>query len=132
MKMKLIACFIVVFLLAVASGSAFAHHGTEAYNEQAKLNFKGTVVSFEWSNPHCQLHLDVTDAKGNVVHWNFEASPPNVLVHSGWTKDSIKPGDQVTVVGSPAKNGAPIGIIQKVILPNGRELTREIKGGTGQ
>jgi hypothetical protein len=84
---------------------------------------KGTVTNFEWTNPHSQIHLDVTDDNGKVVRWNFEAQPPNILVHAGWTKDSLKPGDQVTIVGTCAKNGAPIGIIQKVVLANGRELT---------
>ena len=77
----------------------------------------------EWRNPHTQIHLDVTDDKGNVVHWNFEAQPPNILTHAGWSRETLKPGDQVTIVASPAKNGAPVGIIQKVVLASGEELT---------
>ena len=122
MKLRLVIGLMTVIGLFAGSIRMRAHHGTAAYDQQKKLTFKGTVTSFEWTNPHCQIHLDVTDDKGGVVHWNFEAQPPNILVHSGWTKNSLKPGDQVTIVGSPTKNGAPIGIIQKVILSDGQEL----------
>lgn len=110
---------------ALLSGSTptFAHHGTAAYDQQKQVTLKGTVASFEWTNPHCQIHLDVTDDKGEVVHWNFEAQPPNILIHAGWTKNTLKPGDQITLVGTAAKNGAPIGIIQKVVVADGQELT---------
>jgi hypothetical protein len=123
MKTKALTYFIVIIGLFAASVPAFGHHGTLAYDPQRKVTLKGTITNFEWTNPHSQIHLDVTDDKGNVVHWNFEAQPPNILIHAGWTRDSLKPGDQVTIVGTPAKNGAPIGIIQKVVLANGQELT---------
>jgi hypothetical protein len=122
MKLRLAIALMAVIGPLAGSIPMLAHHGTAAYDQQKKLTFKGTVTSFEWTNPHCQIHLDVTDDKGAVVHWNFEAQPPNILVHGGWTKNSLKPGDQVTIVGSPTKNGAPIGIIQKVILSDGQEL----------
>ncbi len=128
MNVKLASClflsylFVTVGLLADPV-SSFAHHGTVAYDPGAKVTLKGTIANFEWRNPHTQIHLDVADDKGNVVHWNFEAQPPNILIHAGWTKDTLKPGDQVTIVASPAKNGAPVGIIQKVVLADGQELT---------
>jgi hypothetical protein len=65
----------------------------------------------------------VTDEKGNVVHWNFETQPPSILIHAGWTSKSLKPGDQVTLVARPAKNGSPIGLLSKVVLADGEELT---------
>jgi len=114
---------------ALFSGSTpiFAHHGTAAYDQQKKVTLKGIVASFEWANPHCQIHLDVTDDKGQITHWNFEAQPPNILIHAGWTRNTLKPGDQITVVGTAAKNGSSIGIIQKVVLSDGQELTMEEK-----
>jgi hypothetical protein len=123
MRMKRLTWFIMMVGLLTLPSQTFAHHGAQAYDQQTKLTLKGTVTSFEWINPHSQIHLDVNDDKGSVVQWSFETQPPNVLVHAGWTRNSLKPGDQVTIVGSPAKNGAPVGIIQKVILPNGQELT---------
>ena len=113
----------MIFCLLAVSVRTFGHHGTAAYDPQHQITLKGTITNFEWTNPHSQIHLDVTDDNGNIAHWDFEAQPPNILVHAGWTKDSLKPGDQVTIVGTRAKNGVPIGIIQKVVLANGRELT---------
>jgi Family of unknown function (DUF6152) len=123
MKAKPAACFLILAGLLAGSVSAFAHHGTVAYDPGAKVTLKGTIANFEWRNPHTQIHLDVAGDKGSVVHWNFEAQPPNILIHAGWTKETLKPGDQVTIIASPAKNGAPVGIIQKVVLASGEELT---------
>ena len=123
MKPRLMITLLAVSALLAGPTAALAHHGTAAYDQQKQITLKGTVASFEWTNPHCQIHLDVTDDKGEVVHWNFEAQPPNILIHAGWTKNTLKPGDQITLVGTAAKNGAAIGIIQKVVLSNGQELT---------
>jgi hypothetical protein len=123
MKIKLVTRLLAIFGLLAISARTFAHHGTTAYDPQHKVTMKGTVANFEWTNPHSQIHLDVTDDQGKVVHWNFEAQPPNILIHAGWTRETLKPGDQLTVVVNPAKNGSPIGIIQKIVLANGQELT---------
>src|SRR5262245_19523775 len=125
-KMKL-ACSVAMVGLFAVSVHTFAHHGTSAYDQQNRMDFKGKIAAFEWKNPHSQIHLDVADDKGRVVRWKFEAQPPNILTHAGWNRDSLKPGDQVTLVGSAAKNGAPIGIMQRIILANGQELTQTAK-----
>lgn len=109
--------------LSVISPSLLAHHGGAAYDSEKIITLKGTVASFDWSSPHSQIHLDVTDDKGNVVHWNFECQPPSILIHAGWTKNSLKPGDQVTITARPTRNGAPIGIVSRITFADGRELT---------
>jgi len=111
------------FGLLVISAPLLAHHGGTAYDSEKIVTLKGTIVNFDWSSPHSQIHLDVTDDKGNVVHWNFECQPPSILIHAGWTKNSLKPGDQVTITARPTRNGAPIGIVSKIVLADGRELT---------
>ena len=116
------ARFLFIALLLV-SIPAWSHHGVAAYDMTNKITLKGTITSFDWSNPHSQIHLDVTDAKGNVVHWNFETQSPTILVHAGWTRNSLKPGDQVTIITSPAKDGSPVGLLTKVVLADGQELT---------
>ena len=121
MKAKPIIFFTVSLL--VISAPLFAHHGGAAYDTGKTISLKGTIVNFEWTSPHSQIRLDVTDDEGNVVHWNFECQPPSILIHAGWTKTSLKPGDQVTVVARPTRNGSPIGIVSKVVLGNGQELT---------
>lgn len=120
MKIKPLMLQGVALSLLTVSSPAFGHHGTQAYDQSKTITLKGTIANFEWANPHSQIHIDVTDNQGNVVHWNFETQPPNILTHAGWTRNSLKQGDQVTVIGNPAKNGAPIGIITKVVLANGQ------------
>jgi hypothetical protein len=123
MKPKIAKVFFTVLGLLALSLPVYTHHGVQAYDAKNPVTLKGTIAKFEWINPHSQIHLDVTDASGKVVHWNFECQPPNILHHAGWTRNSLKPGDQVTVIGNPAKNGMPIGIITKIVLSSGEELT---------
>ena len=104
------------------SESALAHHGTAAYDATRTLTLRATVTEFEWANPHCELRFDVKDGRGNVQHWTVEAINPLMLGRYGWTRTSLKPGDIVTVTFRPAKNGEMIGILEKVVLADGREL----------
>jgi hypothetical protein len=122
MTAKPVLFAVLAAALAIAA-PLFAHHGGVAYDMGRKITLKGTITNFEWTNPHSQVHLDVTDDKGNVAHWNFETQPPTILVHAGWHRDSLKPGDQVTLVATPAKNGSTIGLLSKVVLADGQELT---------
>jgi hypothetical protein len=122
MKRKFpILLFLIVSFL-IFSPSLFAHHGNAAYDEKAPFTFKGTVTDFLWVNPHVQIYLDVKNDQGEVVHWGCETVSPSKLFRSGWTRDVLKPGDQVTVTVFPAKSHAPIGLIRKVVLANGKEL----------
>jgi Family of unknown function (DUF6152) len=115
--------FLIVFAAAMLAGSALpAHHGNAAYDDKNPITIKGTVTEFEWTNPHAQIYLDVKDDKGNVVHWSVETYSPGKLVRAGWTKDIVKAGDHVSINLIPAKNGAPVGFLHKVILPSGKEL----------
>jgi len=127
------------FLLSVAlaigasnfSLPLFAHHGNAAYEMDKSVTIKGTVTQYVWANPHCILLFNVADDHGQVVLWSAETENPSSMVHYGWTKDSMKPGDQVTVTVLPAKNGKPIGRIVEVVLPNGQRLAgRGLQGPT--
>lgn len=100
----------------------WAHHGNAAYDDKNPITIKGTVTEFAWVNPHVQIYLDVKDDKGNVVHWSVETYSPGKLVRAGWTKDAVKPGDQVSILLIPAKSGSPVGFLHKLVLPNGKEL----------
>ena len=115
-----IEMFLIIFLATCAS--VFAHHGTAAYDETSRVTIKGTVTQFLWANPHTQILLDVKDDKGNITHWSTETFSPGKLLHKGWTKDCLRPGDQITIILNPAKNGSPVGFLLKVILANGKEL----------
>jgi len=110
--------------LIFVSGRVWGHHGVANLYDMSKLvMLKGTITKFEWTNPHNQISFDVTDEKGAVVHWVVATEPPQVMLERGWTKKSLTPGDQVTVYVFAAKNGAPVGNIQRIVLPDGKELT---------
>jgi hypothetical protein len=100
----------------------FAHHGTAAYETTQETMVKGTVTDFEFINPHTLIFLDVKNEKGDVEHWQVDAQSPNQLTRDGWTKNSLKPGDQIAVTGFRAKNHSNILRFLKVVLPNGREI----------
>jgi Family of unknown function (DUF6152) len=99
-----------------------AHHGAAGYDMEKELVMKATVTEWLWANPHCFLKYDTTDDKGDVAHWAVEVSNPVDMTRRGWTKHSLNVGDQVTVTVRPARNGAPVGQLLKVVLPNGQTL----------
>jgi hypothetical protein len=99
-----------------------AHHGNAAYDTGKNITLKGTVTQWIWANPHCVLRLDVTDDHGQVVQWAAETENPSSMIHFGWTKQSLKTGDQVTVTVLPVKTGNPVGRILEVVLPDGQKL----------
>jgi DNA/RNA endonuclease YhcR with UshA esterase domain len=115
----------VVALLAV-SGSVFAHHGTANYDMTKPITLKGTVTDFQFINPHTLILFDVKNDKGEVEHWQAEATSPNHLVRSGWTKNTVKAGDQITITGFRAKNGSNVIRFQKMVVPSGQEI---VEGG---
>jgi hypothetical protein len=100
-----------------------AHHGAAGYDMGKPVVMKATIADFEWGNPHSQIFFDVTDDKGKVSHWVAETEPPAVMMERGWARKSLKSGDQVTVYAFVAKNGATTSILQKIVLPDGKELT---------
>lgn len=91
-------------------GAAFPHHGTVGYDFTKTVTLHGTATSFDWVNPHCLLHIDVKEEQGSIQRWTLEMSPPSMLSRKGWTKNSFRPGDDVTIDTHPAKSGIPIGI----------------------
>jgi hypothetical protein len=109
--------------LLTASATGRAHHGTANVYDSKAIVLKGTITKFEWTNPHNQIYFDVKDEKGNVVHWIAATEPPQVMLERGWTRRSLKEGDQVTMYVFAAKNGAPVGNVQRIVFADGKELT---------
>jgi hypothetical protein len=131
MKSRLVTTCALVAALFVACASLLAHHGNVAYDEQHPITIAGNVTEFVWSNPHCQIYLDVKDQKGNAVPWSVESQSPGILRRNGWSRDSIKPGDHITVTLVPAKSGAPVGFsgekTGKVVFDDGRILKMDLR-----
>lgn len=109
MKRMRFVAFSLAVCLMFSAGPAFAHHGTAGYNMDKVITINGVVTAFDWSNPHCVIHMDVKTDGGEVQHWLLELASPIHMDRIGWTKSSMKPGDQITADTHPAKNGAPIG-----------------------
>lgn len=126
--MKLRSAFFALLVAGIFlwCGPVSAHHGNSAYDEAHWITISGTVTEFVWSNPHCQIFMDVKDEKGKVVNWAIESQSPGIMRRNSWTRTSLQPGDQITVTLAPAKNGAPVGFSGnadgKVVFSDGRVL----------
>jgi hypothetical protein len=122
MSKKLITSLAAVVFVLTFSGIAFAHHGGAGYDMQTTLTVKGVVTDFEFVNPHSQIFFDVKNDKGETEKWGAEITAPSKLARAGWTKHTLKPGDEITVTGNPAKNAARTMTVRKLIGPDGQAL----------
>ena len=122
MKLKFFLALALVSGFLLASVPLFAHHGNTAFDMAKKVTLTGTVTEFYWANPHCLIKFDVMDKGGQLAHWTGETSNPADLVNSGWSKQTLKPGDPVTVTLNPVKNGQTIGRILDVVIPGGQKM----------
>jgi len=129
MKEKLIVSFVIVVSLLLADGLVLAHHGTAAYDDRITELKQVTVTKFLWGNPHSLIDFDVKNANGGVVHWTCETAAPQALRLIGWSKASIGPGDMITIFLYVAKNGSPVGRLNKIVRADGTELHDTILGG---
>jgi hypothetical protein len=99
------------------------HHAFAAEFDRAKpVKVQGTVVKVEWMNPHIWIYVDMKDEKGAVTQWQCEGGSPNTLTRQGWSRDSLKQGDQVTIEGYRAKNGTNTCNSSSVTLADGKRL----------
>jgi hypothetical protein len=121
MRHRLPVVFVVAAGLLLSLPLA-AHHGVSTFDSQKTVRVSAAVVSWTWGNPHCFLKLALKDDQGKVTYWLGESSSPQDLTNLGWNSQSFKPGDEVTVIMTPAKNGSHLGLIQQVLLPNGQTL----------
>ena len=111
------AAFAALFGVIVGTGSVLAHHSFAAEFDAGKpLTLKGIVTKIEWQNPHTYFYLDVAATDGKVVNWGMEMGSPNGLMRQGWTRNTLKIGDGVTVEGSAAKDGTNVGNARVVVL----------------
>ena len=109
--------------LAAAAVPALAHHSFAAEFDRSKpVTLTGTVTKVEWANPHARFYIDVKDENGKVNNWDFELSSPNGLMRRGWTRNSLKIGDVVTVSGWAAKNSPYVGNTNTVTLSDGKKV----------
>jgi hypothetical protein len=115
---------LMILVLAVLAGTSItmAHHSFAMFDQTKQLTLSGNVTTFEWTNPHAYIEIDVPDEKGVVKHWSVEMGSPSILMQSGWKFKDLKHGDKVTVKISPLKDGKPGGLLVQATLPDGRVL----------
>ena len=105
--------------------TAEAHHGTAVYDMSKVVTVTGTVTDFEFINPHSEMFFDVKDRSGKVEKWVAEAGSVPGMVRAGWTKSTLKPGDQATFIGNQSRNGSKTMRLRTIILPNGKKFEIE-------
>jgi len=114
--------FVTVLLGALSAGTLWGHHSFSMFDTTKTITLTGTVTSFQWTNPHAYIEIDVPQAGGAVKPWSVEMGSPSILQQGGWTFKAVKAGDKVTVDLQPLRNGDPGGLLVKVTLPDGRVL----------
>jgi hypothetical protein len=117
---------IVLLLLAP---SLLAHHGVPNFDMSRTVTVKGVVVDYQLINPHMEMRVKVAEDTGANVEWNVEAVSLLMMQRAGFKRDTFKPGDLVTVTGHPNKEGKPIMVLVKIVLPDGREMLSGYDGG---
>ena len=118
----LVSVAVAVAALLILSARGWAHHGTAAFDTEQMVTVKGVITDFVYTNPHVQVYFECKNEKGESEKWQGELTAPNKLNRAGWTKHTLKPGDEVTVTGNRAKNGARTLWIRKLIGPDGNSL----------
>jgi Family of unknown function (DUF6152) len=117
------AIIIAAMGMTVASLPLLAHHSFAAeFDDKTPVTLTGSITKLEWMNPHARFYIDVKDDKGGVAHWEFELAALNTLIRKGWTRNSLKPGDVVTVEGFRAKDGSNLANAVGVTLSGGKKV----------
>jgi hypothetical protein len=116
------AGFVFAATFLVILGPLLAHHGASEYDMTKLVSLNAKVTDFQFVNPHTLVSFSAKDNNGKLEEWQGELPSPNLLVRRGWNRDTLKPGDQVTIVGNPAKNGEKGLQVKKLVFPDGHEL----------
>jgi hypothetical protein len=121
--MKLRVAGFVAISVAVFAASSYAHHSFAMFDHDKMITISGTLKEFEWTNPHCWLHVNAVDpATGRTVEWAFEMGSIGQIAADGWKVDSVKPGDMISVEAHPMKDGSRGGQYQAAKLGDGRSF----------
>ena len=123
--MRFVLSIAMAGVIWLAAGSpALAHHsGAAEFDSTKKIDLTGVVTKVEWTNPHAHFYMDVKDPSGNVANWNLELASPNVLIRNGWSRNSVKQGDKVSITGFQAKDNSKVGSASTIVFPDGHKLS---------
>jgi hypothetical protein len=120
---RIVLGLMIVAAMTAATMPLMAHHSFAAeFDSNKTLKMTGVVTKIDWTNPHVWFYVDVKDDSGKVTNWGFEMGPPHLLQGSGWTRTTMKLGDQVNVIGSAAKNGSNRANARTVTTADGKKM----------
>jgi Family of unknown function (DUF6152) len=119
---------LLLVLLGISCSQVLAHHSFAMFEQKKRVTLKGTVTEFQWTNPHAFIHLLVPNAAAGADSWQVELNSPNNLKRQGWKSTSLKPGDVVTLVLNPLRDGTQGGLFVSVTLADGTVLGEPNRG----
>jgi hypothetical protein len=123
-RRTLVLVLLTLSLIAASVGPIAAHHSTVPFDSTKQTTLTGTVKEFDWTNPHTWIWINVPNDKGGTDLWGVEGMSPNYLGRRGWTKSTIKPGEKITIVGRPMKDGSKAAMFMSATLANGKVMTQ--------
>jgi hypothetical protein len=119
---SVIACLSVLIYVTALSAPAFGHHGNVSYDMSKLVTVKGTVTEYDFRNPHVEIMIEVKKEDHSET-WRGELNSPNIVARAaGWNGKTLKPGDNVVLIGNQAKDGTNVLHLEKVLRPDGTEL----------
>ena len=121
-KQAVLRGFMIASLIAAGTSLAVAHHSAAIFDATTQKELTGTVKKFDYTNPHTWVWIDVPNAQGGVDTWGAEGMSPNYLNRRGWTRNTLKPGDKITITIRPMKDGEKAGMFVMGKRPNGEVL----------
>jgi hypothetical protein len=119
-------CVAAGILFVMATTPLRAHHSFTMFDAQKQTTLSGTVKEFQWNNPHCWIQLLVRDDSGQEVEWAVELASPRVVFQAGWKPQSVKPGDKVTIIIHPLKDGSAGGSLVSAEGPDGQRIGKPL------
>jgi hypothetical protein len=122
MTARIVNLLFLVFLFAVAAPASGHHSFAAVFDADSSVEVSGTVTKLDWRNPHAWIYLDVVNDDGGTDSWSFEMGSVNGLIRRGWSRNSVKPGDEITISGYRARDGSFRGNVKSITLPNGQQL----------
>lgn len=120
----------VIVLALLSAGQAGAHHSFAPYETTVQIKLDGVITEYRWANPHVYFEVDAQDAtSGQTKHWLIECASTSILNRAGWKFNLLKPGDKVTLIVSPLRNGEPAALLKQITLADGRKLSNGAAAG---
>ena len=131
MKIRRVSVLLALAAIAVlGTVRVMAHHSFAPYEPNVQMKLSGVVTEFRWANPHVYLEVDAEDATaGQKKHWLIECASTSILNRAGWRFNMIKPGDKVTLIVSPLRNGEPAALLKQITLPDGKQYSNGAAAG---